>query len=102
MRGPVREGWRFVPMGACALACLFLASCASSNHADSRWGVSASERVVEPGEPAPKGGGVYKTGNPYVVGGHTYYPQEDPHYRAEGLASWYGATSLTAVLSSYG
>jgi rare lipoprotein A len=45
---------------------------------------------VEQGETARKGGGVYKTGNPYVVGGRTYYPQDDPHYHAEGLASWYG------------
>src|ERR1700722_9686644 len=90
MRGPVREGWRFVPMGLCALACLFLANCASSSHVDSHWGVSPSARVVDSDEPAPKGGGVYKTGNPYVVGGRTYYPQEDPHYHAEGLASWYG------------
>jgi rare lipoprotein A len=77
-------------MGLCALACLCLANCSSSNHVDSRWGVSPSERVVDPGAPAPKGGGVYKTGNPYVVGGRTYYPQEDPHYHDEGLASWYG------------
>jgi rare lipoprotein A len=90
MRGPARVGWRFVPMGLCALTCLFLANCASSNHVDSHWGVSPSERVVDQGEPAPKGGGVYKTGGPYTVGGRTYYPQDDPHYHAEGLASWYG------------
>ena len=94
MRGRVREGWRFVPRGAglgvSAMACLFLANCASSSHVDSHWGVTPSARVVDSGEPAPKGGGVYKTGNPYVVGGRTYYPQEDPHYHAEGLASWYG------------
>ncbi len=83
MRGRVREGWRFVPRGAglgvSALACLFLANCASSSHVDSHWGVSPSARVVDSDEPAPKGGGVYKTGNPYVVGGRAYYPQEDPH-----------------------
>ena len=46
--------------------------------------------MVEPGDPVPKGGGVYRVGSPYVVGGQTYYPQNDPNYRAEGLASWYG------------
>ncbi len=40
--------------------------------------------------PVPKGGGVYRVGAPYVVAGQTYYPEENPHYRAEGLASWYG------------
>jgi rare lipoprotein A len=45
---------------------------------------------VQPGEPVPKGGGTYRVGSPYVVGGQTYVPQDDPHYRAEGLASWYG------------
>jgi rare lipoprotein A len=57
---------------------------------DSRYGVSPSERVVGLGEPVPKGGGVYRVGQPYVVGGRTYYPEYDPHYEAVGLASWYG------------
>jgi rare lipoprotein A len=52
--------------------------------------VSPSERVVGLGEPVPKGGGVYRVGQPYVVGGRTYYPEYDPHYQAVGLASWYG------------
>ncbi len=38
----------------------------------------------------PKGGGTYRVGKPYVVAGRTYVPEEDPNYRAEGLASWYG------------
>jgi rare lipoprotein A len=46
--------------------------------------------VVQPGEPVPKGGGVYRVGKPYVVAGRVYVPTENPHYRAEGLASWYG------------
>ncbi len=46
--------------------------------------------MVGPGEPVPKGGGVYRVGSPYVVAGQTYVPQDDPNYRAEGLASWYG------------
>ena len=49
-----------------------------------------SPRVVEEGEPVPKGGGAYKLGKPYAINGRTYVPQENPHYRAEGVASWYG------------
>jgi rare lipoprotein A len=54
------------------------------------YGVSASPRVADFSEPVPKGGGTYKVGAPYTVAGKVYVPQEDPHYRAEGLASWYG------------
>ena len=79
---------RFAPIGACAALCLSLANCSSS--VDSRYGVSASPRVVEDGEPVPKGGGVYRVGAPYVVAGRTYVPAEDPNYQAVGLASWYG------------
>jgi rare lipoprotein A len=76
------------PIGACAVLCAFLANC--SNGVDNRYGVSASPRVVADGDPVPKGGGNYRVGAPYTVGGHTYYPQDDPHYHASGLASWYG------------
>ena len=38
----------------------------------------------------PKGGGVYRVGAPYMVAGRIYVPEENPHYRADGLASWYG------------
>jgi rare lipoprotein A len=74
--------------------CVILANCASSDlfapKVDPNYGVSASARVVEPGEPVPKGGGVYRVGKPYVVAGQTFVPQENRRYSAEGLASWYG------------
>ena len=57
---------------------------------DPRYGVSSSARVVAPGEPIPKGGGTYRVGQAYTIGGRTYVPAEDRNYRAEGLASWYG------------
>ena len=38
----------------------------------------------------PKGGGTYRVGKPYTVGGRVYVPEEDVNYREEGLASWYG------------
>jgi rare lipoprotein A len=80
---------RFAPVGVCAVMSLLLAHCAGSN-VDPRYGVSASPRVVDLGEPVPKGGGVYRVGAPYVVAGRTYVPSENPHYAAVGLASWYG------------
>ncbi len=79
---------------ALAVGCLALAQCGSqdqlSRRVDPRYGVSSSPRVVEYGEPVPKGGGTYRVGKPYVVAGVTYVPEEDPHYRADGLASFYG------------
>ena len=70
-----------------------LAGCADSGRigiVDPRYGVSSGARLVALGEPVPKGGGTYRVGVPYSIGGRTYVPAEDPHYRAEGLASWYG------------
>ena len=75
-------------------ACLLLANCASSDkfasRVDPKYGVSSSPRVVAFGEPVPKGGGTYRIGKPYTVAGRVYVPEEDPNYRAEGMASWYG------------
>jgi rare lipoprotein A len=84
---------RFARHLALAAACLALANCASNNSAsrlDPKYGVATSARVVEPGEPVPKGGGVYRVGKPYTVAGREYVPQENINYSAEGLASWYG------------
>jgi rare lipoprotein A len=57
---------------------------------DPKLGVAASPRVVAPGDPVPKGGGVYRVGRPYVIAGRTYVPQVDVSYSREGWASWYG------------
>jgi rare lipoprotein A len=79
---------------AAVAACLVLANCASSgkfaSRLDPKYGVSSSPRVVAMGEPVPKGGGTYRVGKPYMVAGRVYVPEEDPSYRAEGMASWYG------------
>ncbi|MBR1120997.1 septal ring lytic transglycosylase RlpA family protein [Bradyrhizobium lablabi] len=79
---------------AAATVCLVLANCASSDkfasRVDPKYGVSSSPRVVAFGDPVPKGGGTYRVGKPYTVAGRVYVPEEDPNYRAEGLASWYG------------
>ena len=63
------------------LACLLLAHCSWPKY---------SQRVVDEGEPVPKGGGSYRVGQPYSINGRTYIPNENPKYRAEGVASWYG------------
>jgi len=68
-------------MGAVALGCLALANCAASNY---------SRRMIADGDPVPKGGGYYRVGEPYRMNGQTYYPADNPSYRAEGVASWYG------------
>ena len=77
-----------------AAVCLVLANCASSDkfasRVDPKYGVSSSPRVVAFGEAVPKGGGTYRVGKPYTVGGRIYVPEEDPTYREEGMASWYG------------
>src|SRR5438874_2882079 len=79
---------------AAAAACLALANCASSgkfaSRVDPKYSVSSSPRVVAFGEAVPKGGGTYRVGKPYTVGGRIYVPEEDSTYREEGMASWYG------------
>ena len=85
---------RVVRGAAAVAACLLVANCASSGkfagQVDPKYGVSSSPRVVEFGEPVPKGGGTYRVGKPYTVAGRVYVPEEDANYRQEGLASWYG------------
>ncbi len=50
-----------------------------------------SARVVTSDAAIPKGGGVFKVGQPYTMGGRWYVPREEPGYDRTGLASWYGA-----------
>src|SRR6187455_2804760 len=72
-------------VAAAAVCCLALAHCSGSLSNQ-----EYSPRVVEEGEPVPKGGGMYRVGKPYNINGRTYVPTENPTYRAEGVASWYG------------
>ena len=73
-------------VGAVAFGCVVLANCSGSFVGKDQY----SPRVVEEGEPVPKGGGTYRVGKPYNVNGRTYVPAENPTYRAEGIASYYG------------
>lgn len=93
---PSRRGKACIAIraGAALAACLALANCASQDKfarkVDPKYGVASSPRVVADGDRAPKGGGVYRVGKPYVVAGRTFVPEEDANYVTEGLASWYG------------
>jgi peptidoglycan lytic transglycosylase len=85
--------WSRAAVGAAAGCVLVgLAACSADKLGvvDPRYGVSSSARVVAPGDPVPKGGGTYRIGAAYTIGGRTYVPAEDRNYQAEGLASWYG------------
>jgi rare lipoprotein A len=72
-------------VGALAACCALLAHCSGPFSSK-----EYSPRVVEEGEPVPKGGGTYRVGKPYNINGRTYVPADNPRYRAEGVASWYG------------
>jgi len=79
-------------LGGCATSQGGVASSGSSPmFPESKWGVSASRRVAGDGERIPKGGGRYKVGDPYQVGGRWYQPREQPDYDRVGIASWYGS-----------
>jgi peptidoglycan lytic transglycosylase len=72
---------------AVAVGCVALAHCSGPFAGkESKY----SPRVIEDGEPVPKGGGNYRVGKAYNINGRTYVPTENPNYRAEGIASWYG------------
>jgi rare lipoprotein A len=72
-------------VGLVAACCVVLAHCSGPFSSK-----EYSPRVVEEGEPVPKGGGTYRVGKPYNINGRTYVPAANPSYRAEGMASWYG------------
>jgi len=89
--GAFVDNRRFACLAILGVGCLVLANCSGgAGRIDPRYGVVASPRVVEPGQPVPKGGGVYRLGKPYTVAGRVYVPEENINYSATGLASWYG------------
>jgi rare lipoprotein A len=72
---------------------LTLANCASAPEkakSGNKYGVKASPKVIQDGEPVPKGGGYDMVGKPYTVAGKLYVPKEVKGYSATGTASWYG------------
>ena len=81
-----RIGWAVRVCAPIAFS-LLLANCAAQ---DRFRNTNYSPKAVPDGEPIPRGGGSYKVGNPYTINGRTYFPEHDPSYRSEGIASWYG------------
>jgi rare lipoprotein A len=79
-----------VYLGAGAVL-LWAGACARADRqaSGSKTDVPASPRVIPPGQPVPKGGGSYKVGNPYLIGGVRYTPAEDPGYDRVGIGSFY-------------
>lgn len=87
------EFGRIARIGVLALAASGLGACSASEPfraKTSQYSNQYNKRMIEEGELVPKGGGNDKIGRPYQQNGRTYYPAEEPHYRAEGIASWYG------------
>lgn len=90
--------WRYALLTPVLFAPI-LSGCAGSSSApsfssrsdtfDSKWGVSSSQRIVTNG-PIPKGGGHYKLGRAYQIGGKWYVPRHEPYYDRTGVGSWYG------------
>ncbi len=77
--------WVALPMAGFGLA---LAGCGS--FLDDPAPVSGNPALVEYGDPVPRGGGIYKVGNPYQIAGNWFYPTENESYDETGIASWYG------------
>jgi rare lipoprotein A len=78
------------------LVAILMVGCAGKSTVDPRIGVAASPKVVEEGEPVPKGGGEQvaeqPTGQPFQVAAKVASASDVPEtYSAEGLASWYGS-----------
>jgi rare lipoprotein A len=67
---------------AAALACATLALAHCSPFGPPKY--------ADEGGRASKDGGRYSVGKPYTINGRTYVPADNPTFRAEGIASWYG------------
>ena len=64
--------------------CVLLSGCAGVQL------LTHAVKVLIPGGGADDSAGRYKVGNPYVINGIRYYPEEDWNYDERGIASWYG------------
>ena len=82
------------PSSVMIVTALVASLCACSVNKTSRSAVdetqTLSPRVIKIGDPVPKGGGVYKLGDPYLAGGKWWVPVADQSYEQVGIASWYG------------
>jgi rare lipoprotein A len=94
MRLPLRP--LAVACAGCSAALLLGSGCSPSERsAEPRVtagsGAPASRRVIAFGQPIPKGGGIYKVGEPYQIDGLWHTPRADPAYDRVGVASYYAA-----------
>ncbi len=92
-RSAARRAVAPVPFRAATLVALFAFSLGACSQGASvpapALGVGAPR--AEAATPSvPKGGGIYKVGNPYKVAGRWYVPREAKQYDRIGIASWYG------------
>lgn len=78
----------FALIATLVVAAIALAGCSRKRSVDES--NKLSKRVVEYGQPVPKGGGRYKVGKPYKIAGRWYKPRVDPGYDKVGIGSWYG------------
>jgi len=81
--------WAAIVLSLLAAVQISAACSRSERVASPHAGTPASPRVVASGRPVPKGGGVYKVGEPYQVDGQWYAPREEPGYDRQGVASYY-------------
>jgi rare lipoprotein A len=72
------------------LACAGLLASCSGGGGVRQESTKLGPRIVPLGQPAPKGGGVYKVGSAYSVNGQVFRPQAVSQYSRAGVASWYG------------
>jgi rare lipoprotein A len=84
---PWSESARNALAGAVGAACIGLGGCGGP---DKYASVGEPQQLTAPDEPVAKESGAYRVGKPYWVRGRPYFPSENPNYRAEGIASWYG------------
>lgn len=85
----ISKTWQtvFCVLFAIAVTAVVLSACSRGKKSSDQ---TLSKRVIPLGQPVPKGGGRYKVGNPYKIGGRLYRPAEQPGYNRVGVASWYG------------
>jgi rare lipoprotein A len=86
--GNVSPSWIMIVTALVASLCACSVNKSSRSTVDETQ--TLSPRVIKVGDPVPKGGGVYKLGDPYVAAGKWYVPVNDQAYDQVGIASWYG------------
>ena len=100
---PFRLSGRGAGLLAVTISALALAACSTPSpraevskqrskeyFSEREYGVRASPRVTNQRTRLPRGGGRDQIGKPYKVKGKWYHPKEQPGYRNNGIASWYG------------